>query len=95
LSVNHAHNKVAKVAKAIAAEFYEHMAHDNAFYQQWPSLNGFVARAWHRFHPQARQSLTKIIAGEYPQQMKDEAYEALLLDSAINPRKRPKSAILH
>lgn len=96
--VNHAHEMVAKTAKAIAEEFYEHMAHDNAFYRQWPTMRGFVARAWHRFHPQARQALTAIVAGDYPQPMKDEAYEALLKDSAINPRKRPaptRQLLLH
>lgn len=81
------HKMIADVAKEIAAEAYESVAHDNTFYAEWPSRRNFVRANWRMFVDDARRSLLAILSGEYPQSMKDEVYEALVKDGSLkNPQ---------
>ena len=98
------HKRIAKVAKAIAYECYEVMAHEDDFYRLNPDQDGYVRRNWKHYIPFARQSVVQILSKDYDHeiglgvytregvaQMKDEVYEALLIDGSAKgkPRKPP------
>lgn len=87
------HNLIAKTAKEMAAEWYESAAHDNAFYRAFPSRRNFVRAMWSAFAPQARAILASMLAGDYPQSMKDEIYEALQLDWTFAAPDGPRQQI--
>ena len=84
------HTIIADTAKAIAQEAYDAIAHDNAFYAEWPSADLFVTHNWRMFTDQARQALLRMLevdhweAGvpvyKYPEAMREPVYEALLID---------------
>jgi len=87
------HAMIAETAKAIAAEAYELLAQENAFYAANPKQRVYVRRAWKDYIPYARQSLIGLLAkdftfeismGTYTPQavemMKNDVYECLLLD---------------
>lgn len=79
-----AHFKVREVAFEMAREWYEEAARDNGFFARWPSREGFVQANWNSFSQDARQALVAILAGDYPESMKEPIYQALLLDGAFN-----------
>lgn len=86
------HKLIAKTAKEIAAEVYEVLASNDRFYRTYPNVRRFVAKNWRHFIGDARKSLTVIMAAEspdgtpqhvvylYPQIMRDEIFEALILE---------------
>ena len=67
----------------ICAAFYEDAAKDNAFYKVWPNQAHFVRKRWKDFVIPARNILISMLSGNYPQQMKDEIYEAILHDREL------------
>ena len=80
----HAHRMVAEAAKGIAAEWYENAAHDNAFYNHYPSMKYFVEREWHLFIQHARSALGKMLAlPNYSEAMKAQIHEALIADKQL------------
>lgn len=102
------HHTIAQTAKAIAAEAYELLAKENAFYAANPSLRNYVRRAWKDYIPYARQSLVGILAkdfafeiamGTYTPQtvemMKNDVYECLLLDGEFKAPAQGYSPVLH
>lgn len=83
----HCHWRIAKVAKEIAACEYEEMARDNVFFAQWPKRRAFIQANWGLYIDPARQALTGLLNQPgFPDAMKEEIYEALMLDGVFNPR---------
>lgn len=77
------HNLIAETAQSIAREAYESIAHSNDFYAAWPDRERFVAQNWSMFVQDARTALLKILAGDYPEAMKQPIYEAMLIDGEL------------
>lgn len=78
----HCHKMVRDVAKAMAADFYETAAKDNLFYKQFPSQKQYVHDKWGAFVDVARENMAKMLAGNYPEVMKQSIYEALQYNAA-------------
>jgi hypothetical protein len=76
------HNLLAETAKAIAKEAYESMAHNNAFYAEWPTVGSYVHANWTLHLPEVRAQFVKILAGDYPDAMKQPIYEAMCIDGS-------------
>lgn len=87
------HKLIAKTAKAIAAEAWEVMSSNDAFHKQWPHVRRFVQCNWQEFVGYARMSLVTMLKHRpgtegrpdgpeyyYPQIMRDEIFEALVID---------------
>lgn len=87
------HKLIMEAAKGIAAEAYETMAHDNAFFQEWPKRRPFVQRNWPMFVEHARQSMLTILSGDYPEAMKQPIYEALIIDGSFRTSEQQSSAV--
>lgn len=83
------HQLIAETAKGIAHEAYEDLAHDNAFFQEWPQRRVFVKKNWQMFVDAARASLVKILQGDYSDAMKQPIYEALLIDGSQKAEAAP------
>ena len=77
------HKLIRKTAKEMAGHFYEFAAHDDTFYRYYPSLKFFCEYEWQRFVTVAKQTLTDMLTGTYPDTFKAEIYEALLLDAGL------------
>lgn len=97
------HEVIARTAKALAEAAYEELAHENAFYAANPDVNIYVARAWQHYIPFARASLLttlqkdfsyEVAMGIYTPQgvdvMKNEVYEALLIDGSYKAPSEPE-----
>lgn len=69
------HKEVRKIAKGIAAAAYEELARDNIFYKAHPNQGSFINRYWTAFIPQSRQILLQMLAGDYPEDMKEEIFD--------------------
>lgn len=77
------HKLVRKTAREMAGCFYEFAAHDDTFYRYYPSVKFFMDYEWQRFVSYARQTLTDMLRGNYPETYKAEIYDALLLDAEL------------
>jgi len=77
------HKLIRKTAKEMAGHFYEFAAHDDTFYKYYPSLKFFCEYEWQKFVNIAKQVLTDMLTGTYPDTYKAEIYEALLLDGTL------------
>lgn len=89
------HKLIRETAEAIAAEAYESMAHDNAFFAEWPKRRAFVRKNWLMFVDHARDSLLQILGGDYPDAMKQPIYDALTIDGSFKAAPQPASSALH
>lgn len=80
------HELIAKTAQEIAGAFYEDAAGASpVFYKEWPDVNEFIKRRWRTFIPGARDSLTTMLAGDYPAEVKERIFDALGKDAVLNP----------
>lgn len=77
------HKLVRSTAKEMAATFYEYAAHDDIFYKYYPNMGFFVQREWQKFVFTAKQVLTDMLKGNYPETYKAQIYEALLDDATL------------
>ena len=77
------HSLLVDAAKEIAGEAYESIAHDNAFYAEWPNRRVFVRKNWQMFVDSARDQMLTILGGNYPDTMKQPIYEALTIDGSM------------
>ena len=77
------HKYIRKIAKEIAGAGYELMAKDDFFYTEFPNQKVFIEKNWGKFVPAARESLLKILAGDYPEAMKEETLEIFLQDKTL------------
>ena len=83
----YSHILVSKTAREICGAAYQEMAKDNAFFKMWPKEKEFVNKQWGNFIRPARTALTEILNnGKYSQEVRDEIYQALLLDRALPPK---------
>jgi len=103
------HWRIAKVAKEIAAECYEALAHENEFHRLNRSVDRYVKRNWRHYIPFARQALVGILTKDFAMEvalgtytpegveaMKQEVYECLLLDGAYKASGQPAtSSLIH
>lgn len=101
----HCHKRVAKVAKALAAETYEQlMSSSDLIYSNWkkkyPHLDSkrlcrqFVADKWALFIPPARATLVGLLQQPIDEALKEEIMEILVLDSTlIRGRVNPMAVI--
>lgn len=102
------HARIAKTAKALAAEAYEVMAQVNAFHRLNRSMDRYVRRNWRHYIPFARQALVEILSKDYSheialgvytpqgvQDMKDEIYECLLLDGGFKAPAETAPSLIH
>lgn len=79
-----AHAMVAGVASCMAAEVYETLAKDNAFYQAHPDMQAFVDANWRGFLSDARNSLVDSLSSpNLTDAQKADVMEALTLDYAF------------
>jgi|SRR5262245_43718880 len=89
----HAHKLVHATAVAMAHELYDTMMHDNEWYRIWklqnPELGAkeleerFVAKNLSRLLPQARATLAAMLRNPGNEHLKEEIYEALVLDATL------------
>ena len=78
------HKLVKKTAKEIAGCYYEFAAHDDVFYNYYPSMQFFIDYEWQKFVYHAKQTLTDCLrAGRLSETEKADIYEALLADSTL------------
>lgn len=98
----HTHKLIAETAQAMAHELYDTMMQDNVWYKAWKSANvgasvkaletRFVNRNWPRLVPEARATLAKMLAGPYDGALKQQIYQALILDNSLR-RQKPKDLV--
>lgn len=99
------HGVIAKVAKEICASVWEVCSSNDRFHRAWPKLRPFLQRYWADYIGHARDSLTTLLqpipgteadpdGPKYatPQIMRDEIFEALLIDGQY---KRPPPLDVH
>lgn len=78
------HHLIAKVAKDMAGAYYEHAAHDDAFFHHYPSQKFFMDYEWHRFIKYAKETLVTMLSNPMtPDAYKVDIYEALTLDATL------------
>lgn len=78
------HKRISETAAAIGREAYESLAHDNVFFAEWPNLEAFVQANWQMFMRNARDMLMQMLTSDdYPDSMKDEIYDALVIDGGL------------
>jgi hypothetical protein len=79
------HKTIKHVAMEMAGTYYEIAAsRDNRFYRAYPNQKRFIRTNWKNFVLTARQVLTELLSRpNYPDVMKNEIYDALLLDSQL------------
>lgn len=90
---SHAHRLVHETAVAMAHELYDTMMQDNAWYRIWKQSNPgldkkalelrFVEKNLSRLLPQARATLAGMLRTTQDENMKEEIYEALVLDATL------------
>lgn len=87
------HKMVADTAKGCAGEAWEKLARQNRFYKAYPSREAFVEKHWPDYISVARTILVGMLGNpKYTQAMKDEIFDAVLRDGAVNPKKMAKPA---
>jgi len=89
----HAHKLVAATAEAMAHELYDTMMQDNEWYRIWKARNPemgakeleeeFVRKNLSRLLPQARAVLAAMLRNPGNEGLKEEIYEALVLDASL------------
>lgn len=77
------HKQIRKIAKEIAGAAYEQFAHEDVFYANYPKVDMFVKRHWKTYIPDARNSLIQIMAGNYSEVIKEEAFEIFVQDKTL------------
>lgn len=84
------HKEVKKIAQGIAGAAYEEFAKDNLFYKQYPNQSIFIDKYWKVYIPEARQSLLKMLEGNYPESMKEEIFDIYLKDYSLQEANKLK-----
>jgi len=90
---SHVHKLVHQTAVEMAHQLYDHMMMDNRWYEQWkranPGLSSrgladrFVAKNLSKMVPQARATLAGMLRTCSDESIKEDIYEALLLDRTL------------
>lgn len=90
-----AHQLVVKTAKDMAASLYEELAKDNTWYRMNPNQAVFVEMSHGSLIEQARGILAKMLEGDYPEQMKLEIADALILDKQLVLGRGVRNVVMH
>lgn len=96
-----AHNTVANAAREWAGAWYEENAKDNALYHHvmkplFANQADFIAKCWGQFVPVARAALAKSLNDpNIPQHVKDDVYDALLMDKTLPRPGHPVAPLLN
>lgn len=100
----HAHKLVVETANEMAHELYDTMMQDDKWYTHWktqyPGVSAkgleyrFVQRNLPRLIEGARVVLAGMLAGPAPQVLKDQIYEALVLDATLKRGRQAGTSIL-
>ena len=77
------HKSIRKIAREIAGAAYEEFACDDVFFKAYPDQKYFVERHWKNFINQARQSITAMLGGDYPDSMKEDLFEIVVQDRTL------------
>lgn len=81
------HKMIADIAKGCARDQWETLAKQNAFYKAYGKPGPYVRKFWPKYLPVARAILVGMLGMDaYTQAQKDEIYEVLLKDGAVNPK---------
>ena len=84
------HQLIADTAKSLARSLYEKMAsRSNEFFKEVPSEELFVAKVWPGLVEDARSTLIDMLAGNYPEELKEQIHKAIVLDNTLT-RGRPE-----
>ena len=75
------HELIAKTAKEMAYADYEIMARDNQFYKNWPNSRNWMRKFWPLYVEPARATLATMLRGNYSEALKQEVFDALILDA--------------
>lgn len=78
-----AHLLVKKTAVEIASEAYEELARDNVFFKTYPTRESYIRQNLSQFIQVARQTLAKMLDGNYPESQKDIIFKALLKQNRL------------
>lgn len=85
----HCHLLVKDTARSLAEALYEKMASASpAFYKANPEVRTFVNHTWKHLIEEARTTLVRMLSLPYPQELKDQIAEAIILDNTLT-RDRP------
>lgn len=100
----HCHRLVSETAKKMAAELFELFAKDNTWYKGAQKLNPglsasqleamFVKQRWPQLVEDARATLAKLLGTNIAESLKNEIYQALILDNGLRAN-RPTSTLIH
>lgn len=104
----HCHKLVFETAKSMAHELYDALMQKNDWYALWKTQNPglgakaledrFVRKNHAKMVPAARAALAGMLSGPYPDEVKDQIFEALLLDNSLThgrPRMVPAARVMH
>lgn len=90
---HHAHWLVRNTAVQMAHELYDHLMQDNEWYAAWKKQNPnsfpkeleerFVAKNLTTLLPQARATLAGMLRTTADERLKEEIYQALILDATL------------
>lgn len=89
----HCHVLIAETAKAMAREVYADTMRDNTLYVRWKKMcpeltpvlaeDKFVMLLWPHLIPQARSTLQSMLGGRLAETLKEQIYDALILDATL------------
>lgn len=89
-SQTYCHKLVKETAQSMAKALYDSMcSRSNAFYEANPSETVFVAGLWPTLVEEARATLVDMLAGGYPDALKEEIAAAIIADNTLT-RGRPQ-----
>lgn len=77
------HKEIRRIAKGIAGAAYEQMAREDTFFKAYPDENAFIERHWKNFIPDARKSLVALMSGDYPEKIKEDAFNIFVQDRTL------------
>lgn len=100
----HAHPLIAETAHEMAHALYETLMSDNWWYDRWkeqnPGLSSvqletlFVRRNVEKLLPQARATLAQMLATGISEDLKEQIYEALVMDKTLVAKRANPSEVI-
>lgn len=84
----HCHWLIAKAAKEMAGAQYEELARNDAWYRKHPDQKAFIGAYWGNYCEIARRTLAQMLGMNYPESVKEQIEEALILDNGYAKGRR-------
>lgn len=85
---------IEETAIEMAAAFYD-SARSRGIPSDYKNQRKYVKANWEKFIPVAIKHLNEILAGDYPESMKQPIYEALLDRANYNPKPKFSNRFFH